>query len=256
MRRPKLSKRFVRSARTCMLQDDHSEPAQQQTFIWYDSYRPPHLLGLVRYHIVGRGDIEKIESKPYIKYSFSAMELAEIGITLSANKTMQLLDMRLNQEGTGLFPELSLAPLSLDRDRASYLVNMAALELCTVQSFMAKKQDEEDSAVCSYLLLLAKLVYREEDVHELRVRGLLLGGGGLTNEEALRFFTGLQGLRRGPYYFRVMDQIQIYRGECKGIKTKLHGFFHNHKKTIAAVASGVVSVGGIIGTLLSIKNTL
>ena len=43
----------------------------------------------------------------------------------------------------------------LDRDRASYLVNMAALEMCTVPSFSASP--DEDSAVCSYLLLLGEI---------------------------------------------------------------------------------------------------
>ncbi|TKW02526.1 hypothetical protein SEVIR_8G247600v4 [Setaria viridis] len=253
LRLPSLSKKFVARKRNCMLSDDRHEPPQQKPFIWYDSYKPPHLLGLLRYYIVGRSDIEYPKQEKKDKsYSLSAMELAKIGITLTANKTMQLIDMTLNQKGT-LFAELSLAPLSLDRDRASFLVNMAALELCTVQSFSAAR--DGDSAVCSYLLLLAKLVYREEDVQELRVRGLLQGGGGLTNEEALRFFTSFQGLRFGPYYYRIMVQIQIYR-ESSRMKTKSFAFFHNHKKTIAAVVSGVVSVGGIIGTLLSIKKTL
>ncbi|KAF8736754.1 hypothetical protein HU200_014311 [Digitaria exilis] len=186
-----------------------------------------------------------------ISFSVSAMELAEIGITLTANKTMQLIDMGLNQKGI-LFPELTLAPLSLNRYRASYLVNMAAFELCTVKNFSAAP-DEEDSAVCSYpILLLAKLVYTEEDVHELRVKGLLQGGGGLTNQEALRFFSSFQGLRFGPYYLRIMLQIQNYR-ESSRMKIKSLAFFHKHKGTIAKVVTGIGVVGGIIGTLLSVK---
>nr|CAB3492246.1 unnamed protein product [Digitaria exilis] len=229
-------------------------PPQHKDFEWDSTYKPPHLLGLLRYYIVGRSDTEfpKPETKN-ISFSVSAMELAEIGITLTANKTMQLIDMGLNQNLI-LFPELSLAPLTLDRNRASYLVNMAALELCTVESF-SLAEDEEDSAVCSYLLLLAKLVYREEDVQELRERDLLQGGGGLTNQEALRFFSSFQGLRFGPYYLRIMLEIQNYR-ETSRMKTKSLAFFHDHKSTIAKVVTGIGAVGGIIGTLLSIKKSL
>jgi len=61
------------------------------------------------------------------------------------------------------------------------------------------------------------LVNREEDVQELRARGLLKGGGGLTNEEALHFFTSFQSLRFGPCYNRVMRGIEIYKktGGCR-----------------------------------------
>ncbi|KAF8645017.1 hypothetical protein HU200_066220 [Digitaria exilis] len=248
------SKAFVRVMRHCMMSDDRHELPQQKPLVWYSTYKPPHLLGLLRYYIVGRSDTEFPKPKSAnISFSVSAMELAEIGITLTANKTMQLIDMGLNQKGI-LFPELSLAPLSLNRYRASYLVNMAAFELCTVKSFSAAP-DEEDSAVCSYLLLLAKLVYTEEDVHELRVKGLLQGGGGLTNQEALRFFSSFQGLRFGPYYLRIMLQIQNYR-ESSRMKTKSLAFFHKHKGTIAKVVTGIGVVGGIIGTLLSVKKSL
>nr|CAB3492245.1 unnamed protein product [Digitaria exilis] len=48
---------------------------------------------------------------------------------------MKLTDVCLNPQDGTLFAKLSLAPLALDRDRASYLVNMAAFELCTVESF-------------------------------------------------------------------------------------------------------------------------
>jgi hypothetical protein len=130
---------------------------------------------------------------------------------------------------------------------------MAALELCMVESFGAA--EEEDSAVCSYVLLLANLVYREEEVQELRARGVMQRGGGLTNAEALCFFTSFQGMRMGLSYFRIMEQIAIYR-ENRPMKTKLHAFLYNHKTTIAAVVTGIGVVGGIIGTLLSIKQSV
>lgn len=256
-----IPKSFVHRMRRCMMPYDHREPPEPKPFIWYEDYNPPHLLGLLRYYIVGRRcecDIDDDEEeKPEPKnmsFSASAMDLAEIGITLKANKTMQLIDMHLNRPKAGaVFTELCLAPLSLDRDRASYLVNMAAHELCAVESFGGAK--EEDSAVCSYVLLLANLVYREEEVQELRERGIIQRGGGLTNEEALCFFTNFQNLRMGPRYYRIMQDIAIYR-ENSLIKTKIHGFLHNHKKAIAAVVTGIGAVGGIIGTLLSIKKSI
>ncbi|CAD6255451.1 unnamed protein product [Miscanthus lutarioriparius] len=254
---PSIPKKFVYRLRYCMKPDDHREPPEEEdSFNWDDEYTPPHLLGLLHYYIVGRRsniDKEEDEEPKNLSFFVSAMDLAEIGITLKANKTMKLLDMHLNQKGA-VFTELSLAPLSLDRDRASHLVSMAAFELCTIESFGAKSARDEDSAVCSYVMLLANLVYREEDVQELRERGLLQRGG-LTNSEALAFFTSVQGLRFGPCYTRIMKQIKNYRDNSR-MKTKLHAFVYYHKKTIAAVVTGIGAVGGIIGTLLSIKKSI
>ncbi|CAO2150379.1 unnamed protein product [Urochloa humidicola] len=237
-----------------MLPDDQDEPPEQKPFIWNDAYRPPHLLGLLRNYIVGTSDIQYPESTSKLKIkssSVSAIKLAEIGITLTANKTTDLVDMRLNKN---VFAELCLPSLSLDRDRASYLVNMAALELCAVQSFSRAKHASH-SAVCSYLLLLAMLVYREEDVHELRVRGLLVGGGGLTNAEALGFFSNFHGLRYGQHYNYTIDNINSYR-ETRRTRTKMHAFFYNNWNTITAVIGFVGTVAGIIGTLISIKSSI
>jgi hypothetical protein len=130
---------------------------------------------------------------------------------------------------------------------------MAALELCTVKSFAAGK--EVDSAVCSYLLLLANLVCREEEVQELREMRLLQRGGGLTNSEVLAFFSCFQVLRMGPLYCRIMARIEEYRDKSP-VKTELHAFVHTHKKTIAAVVTGVGALVGILGTLLSIKKAV
>nr|CAB3456825.1 unnamed protein product [Digitaria exilis] len=256
-RRVSLDK-FLASLRGCLSDRKLPQPKQDVDLVLDDDkgdeppYRPPHLLGLLRHYIVGRGDPDfpRPETKKR-SVTHSAMELEEMGIKLTSNSTGKLIDMQLNH-GI-LFAELSLASLSLDRDRASYLVNMAALELCTVESF--SEAGDEDSAVCSYLLLLAMLAYREEDVHEMRVTGLLHGGGGLTNQEALAFFTSLQGLRLGRRYTGIMRQIESFR-EKKRTETKVHAFLYNHWKTVAAVGSAIAGISGVIGTLASIKSGL
>ncbi|CAD6252892.1 unnamed protein product [Miscanthus lutarioriparius] len=237
----------------------HRKPKEEEdshvSALIKDKTFKPHLLGLLRYYTVGRSRDTNSPNKQKPKkrsISVSAIELAEIGIWLTANKTMKLIDMGLVQEGS-FFAELSLAPLSLDRNRASYLLNMAALELCTIKRF--GRAQAEDSAVCSYLQLLALLVTRVDDVQELRASGLLQGGGGLTDEQAFRFLTSFQGLPFGKCYNRVMEQIEIYK-ENKPMGTKLYAFLYNNKKTIAAVFGVFVALFGIIGTLVSVKKAI
>ncbi|KAJ1277064.1 hypothetical protein BS78_05G265300 [Paspalum vaginatum] len=242
------------------LQDQFQRPSEEGNaprFKFDKHYTPPHLLGLIRHHSVGKisDDVNTTEdTNDTLSISISAMELAEIGINLKANTSTDLVVMGLQQEGS-LFAELSLAPLSLDHNRASYLVNMTALELCTVRSFKNEKTPVEGSAVCSYLQLLAMLVHREEDVQELRARSILQGGGGLTNEQALSFFTSLQGQRRGKLYLQIMQEIEGYK-KSRRMQTKLYSFLYNNRKTIAAGATGISLVGGVIAAIMSIKGGL
>ncbi|CAO2145117.1 unnamed protein product [Urochloa humidicola] len=216
-----------------------------------DSYDPPHLLGLIRHYIVGSTSITEphaVDNIELVSLSFSAIELAEIGITLTANETTDLTKMGLHKKGI-FFAELSMAPIYLNYARATRLVNMAALELCTTSNFLAAK--DEDTAVCSYLLLLSMLVHREEDVHELRTKGILQGGAGLTNKEALDFFTRLQNLPHGSCCARTMIEIDNYRINRR-IRTKVHAFIHKKKRTICTVLSTIVAVFSIFGTLIGI----
>ncbi|CAO2150185.1 unnamed protein product [Urochloa humidicola] len=244
MRMPSIPKDFVRAKRYCMLPDDMEEPPQPKPLDWEEGNKPPHLLGLLRYYIVGKSKIKYPKSTPRNRSSsVSAIKLAEIGITLTANKTGEISDMDLNEN---LFAELSLPPLTLDRDRASYLVNMSAHELCTVESF--REAEASDSAFSSYILLLAMLVYSEEDIHELRVRGILVGGGGLSNDDALQFFSRIQGLRYGQHYNYIIDTINSYR-ERWPMWNKIYAYFYNNWKTITAVIGAISTVAGIIGAL-------
>ncbi|KAJ1277068.1 hypothetical protein BS78_05G265700 [Paspalum vaginatum] len=241
------------------LQDrKHLVLQEKKPFVLDDGYEPPHLLGLLRFYIVGRSSAKR-PTKPKIMSSISesvsAIELAEIGIELRANRAAtEIIHMGVTyRRGTAaLFAELSLPPLSLDDERASFLVNMAALELCTTSNF--QEAEDEESAICSYLLLLAMLVDREEDVHELRKRRLLQGGGGLTNKEALEFLTGLQSLplRGSSCYIRVMEEIEKYRIN-RPLQIMVHAFIYKHRTAIFTVFSVIGVLVSILGTLLSLK---
>ncbi|KAL6653563.1 hypothetical protein ACP70R_008487 [Stipagrostis hirtigluma subsp. patula] len=132
----------------------------------------------------------------------------------------------------------------------AFLVNMAALELCATPDFY--EAEDEESAVCSYLRLLAMLVDREEDVHELRTKHVLQGGGGLTDKDALKFFTSLQHLRGGPCYYETMKEIQNYK-ETRRMQTKLHAFVYKNMKTIVMVCSAVGALVSILETIKSLK---
>jgi hypothetical protein len=99
--------------------------------------RRTSLLALLRYYIVGRSDMDYGEHHILRRYqlpSVSSSSPRSRGITLTANKTAELTDMRVVNKT--VFAELSLPPLSLDRDRAS-----------TVKTF--SKAKATDSAFCS-----------------------------------------------------------------------------------------------------------
>ena len=175
------------------------------------------------------------------------IELAEMGIDLTAKDTTELAQVGIKKKRF-FFAELSLPPLSVTEARPSRLVNMAALELRTTTDFFSVK--EEDSAVCSYLRLLCMMVHREEDVQELRAKGILQGAG-LTNNETLDFFIRFQGLPYGLCYARVFYGIDTYRVN-RWISIMVHTFVYRNNKTILTTFSVLSVVASILGTLKSL----
>ncbi|KAF8690548.1 hypothetical protein HU200_040910 [Digitaria exilis] len=231
--------------------------AKVPTIVLDSSFKPPHLLGLLRFYIVGRrrtrsrDEVHGLEKMKSIAISVSAIELTEMGISLRANETTELADMSLTKEWI-YFAKLSMAPLSLNDSRASLLVNMAAHELCTVPDFWDDEAGDEDSAVCSYLLLLCMMMNREDDVQHLRTSGVLEGGAGLSNKQALDFFTGLQSLRIGRCYGCVMAQIESYR-MARPLRIKVYAFVYNNWKAIVAVGSVIGVVASILRAIKSLN---
>ncbi|RCV19483.1 hypothetical protein SETIT_3G388500v2 [Setaria italica] len=99
-----VSKDFVRKMRHLLLPDRQDDVGHEKPFLFDENYTPaPHLLGLLRHHIVGTSQkiyTGKHDSKAKtISFSVCAIELAEIGITVTASKSTKLTAMSLNTDG-------------------------------------------------------------------------------------------------------------------------------------------------------------
>lgn len=193
--------------------------------VQFGDYKPPHLLGLLLFHVTGstpepaaashshsHREGEAAAPPPPPSQPRSAAELAQIGVKLTpASATARLADMAFTRKPV-LFAELSLSPLFLDDDTTCWLVNMAALEEAVVaRDFipMGARASLESFKLSSYLSVLAMLVDGEEDVRELRRANLLHST--LSNTQALAFFKGLgHNLRLGHQYHAVLEEIDRY----------------------------------------------
>ncbi|KAF6987165.1 hypothetical protein CFC21_004831 [Triticum aestivum] len=225
------------------------------------TYKPPHLLGLVRFYIVGSEDDRpdfKIHEDMPMSLSISMAELADIGIELNP-KGMQagLVDMRFSTKPWCFieFGDLVLPPLYLTEANATWLVNMAAFELCKTPHFGEVNPDlvrDKDSAVCSYIHLFAMLLDREQHVHELQKK-LVIDGGGLTSTEALEYFTSIgKNMRLGTFYLDIITQIEIFK-KMRSRRLRSYLFLKKYRTTIAAVFSIIVAVVGILSSLQALK---
>uniref|UniRef100_A0ACD5WPV4 Uncharacterized protein n=1 Tax=Avena sativa TaxID=4498 RepID=A0ACD5WPV4_AVESA len=247
-------KRFAKSLRRVLQnsrfkeRDDEAKSADDRDYS--SSAPPPHLLGYVRLFIVGTTkESEMMRQKapdnkaPKVRsFSVSAIELAEMGITLTPSKTPELAQMGF-KEGR-LSGELFLPHLLLNYVRASFLVNMAALEVTS----NAQSKLGEDTAFCSYVQLLGMMMDKEKDVQELRSKRLLQGGGGLTDKETLDFFTSLQAVTRGPLYHHTIRDVEMYK-QRRRMWVHVYVFCYKYKKTMLAVLSAIATLAGILGTL-------
>ncbi|XBJ13638.1 hypothetical protein VPH35_005776 [Triticum aestivum] len=201
------------------------------------TYEPPHLLGLVRFYIVGNNDDIKVErptapdgDKP-MSLSISVAELADIGTTLvpetekSGLVHMTLQKKRLVDTGLGgkkfgfLFGDLRVPPLFPTDANATWLLNMAAFELCKTADF------------------------RHEHVHDLR-KSKAIEGGGLTSIG--------KNMRLGKCYLDIITEIENFKGR-RSIWLKLYLFFIKHWTKIMAVVTVIGAVIGILSSLQALK---
>ncbi|PAN10208.1 hypothetical protein PAHAL_2G078500 [Panicum hallii] len=210
--------------------------------------KPMHLLALFREHqVVGLHPAEDnrrlISTTPSANFS-TAMELAEMGVHLAASKTGRFGDMTVVQRGR-LFGKLFLAPVFLNDLTACWLVNMAAYEASAGRS-------GDDYAVSSYLYLVALLMNREDDVHQLRARCIVHST--FSNTQTLEFFKGLAPhLHFGRQYDRVLQDLLGYRRD-RPVFVAVHKFLYNNFKTILTVLSIVGVIAPILQALIHRQN--
>ncbi|CAN6333989.1 unnamed protein product [Urochloa humidicola] len=208
---------------------------------------PQHLLAIFHRHHVGKARTQGACLYILPSLGSSAVELAEMGVKLTAIKTKKFGDMEMKKRHwpLGLFGELSLAPLALDRRTACWMLNMVAYE-----AFLGATQ-ADNFAVSSYIFLVAHLINREEDVQDLRARGII--SSAMSDKETLDFFkSAAPSLRIGDRYIEIAGKIQEYTQE-RWIWIAIHRFIYNNFKIIIAVLSVVGVLAGLFKTIMSIK---
>ncbi|CAL5009752.1 unnamed protein product [Urochloa decumbens] len=213
--------------------------------------KPPHLLGLLRSSMISGMPRQKTSvniSGPSSLLSRSAVDLAQIGVKLAASTAHWFADMKVRKKP--ICGELSVSSLSLDDFGACCLVNMAALEMAeTLDASSAAQTDAY--VVSSYLSLLAMLMDREEDVHELRMRGVLRSS--FSNAQTLAFFKELsQHLRPGYNYYHTLAKIGEYTSQ-RWAWIAVHKFVYNYHRIIVAVLSIAGVLVSILKALYSLK---
>ncbi|CAO2205595.1 unnamed protein product [Urochloa humidicola] len=225
-------------------------PGERSSSISLGDSKPPHLLGLLRSYMISGMPCQKTSIKtrgPSSLLSRSAVDLAQIGVKLKASTAHWFADMNVQRQL--LCGDLSLSSLSLGDFAACCLVNMAALE--TAVSFDASSSERDAFVVSSYLSLLTMLMDREEDVHELRMRGVLRST--FSNAQTLAFFKELgQHLQHGYNYRNTKLEISEYIRQ-RPVRTAVHKFVYNNHRIIVAVLSIAGALVGILKALYSVN---
>nr|CAB3463650.1 unnamed protein product [Digitaria exilis] len=196
---------------------------------------PPHLLGLFHRRQVGAARNPNRRIVPSLSaLSCTAVELAEMGVKLTASKTKKFGDMAMSKRrhSLGLFGELSLAPVVLSELTMCWLVHMASYE----EAFQGDTLSD-NFAVSSYINAVSLLMNRPEDVQELRAKGIV----------ALA-----PQINVGDRYYEIFERLQEYRKE-RWLWIAVHKFLYNNFKTIVTVLTVAGVLAGLFKTILSLK---
>jgi len=111
--------------------------------------------------------------------------------------------------------------------------------------------ESDGYVVSSYLSVLAMLMDREEDVHELRAKGVICSH--FSNKQTLAFFKGIgQHLRLGNNYFTIVQEIEDYRRK-RPIRIVVYKFIYKNYRVIFALMSIASVLVGIFKALYALK---
>jgi len=223
-----------------------------------DHYKPPHLLGLLRFTLFGCLSPEEmlnyhsfVFDQSLLPRSASATELAQIGVTLTPSTAPWFGDISFRWRHRVL-GKLSLSPVFLDHVTACCLVNMATFESINTEE-EASKEPGGGFAVSSYLSVLAMLMDGMRDVQELRQRRLLHGS--MSDMQALVFFKALRHhLRFGVRHMSILEEIHTYMRH-RSLTVAIYEFVYlNYYKIAAAIISITNVISSVCTVLQTFKN--
>lgn len=177
----------------------------------------------------------------------SALELAEVGVHITAGKAARLSDMGVGKNP--LFGNLWLPPVYLSELTISLLINMAAFEM------LHGGTSDADYGASSYMQIMAVLMNREDDVRELRAKRILYPV--FSDQETLDFFKSVcpyLQYRYGRQYDRVLQRLSDYQQD-RTVWVALHKFVYNNLKYLLTSGSSSGLLIPILKAVLSIKDT-
>ncbi|KAF8667140.1 hypothetical protein HU200_053327 [Digitaria exilis] len=210
----------------------------------------PHLLGLFHRRQVGAAAARNPSRRGVPRLSAlscTAVELAEMGVKITASKTKKFGDMAMSKRRhpVGLFGELSLAPVVLSELTMCWLLHMAAYEDSQGDTLA------DNFAVGSYINAVSLLVNRPKDVQELRTKGIVVSA--FSDERTLDFFKKLAPrIKVGDRYYEIFERLQEYRKE-RWLWIAVHKFLYNNFKSIVTVLTVTGVLAGLFKTILSLK---
>uniref|UniRef100_A0A0E0C3M3 Uncharacterized protein n=1 Tax=Oryza meridionalis TaxID=40149 RepID=A0A0E0C3M3_9ORYZ len=206
-----------------------------------DKYRPSHLLDLVRHFQIGSRPT-KVEPISEPRLAISAIKLAENGIHFEPSETTRFGDITVVKKRF-LFGKISLPPLFLGRRTMCWLANMVAFE--------RTQAGRCDCGVGSYMHIIAGLMNSEEDVRELRTKGILYPV--FSDKQTLKIFKSItQHVPYGYDYMRIRTGIDDYHRQRK-LAVTLHRFLYNNFRFFLMAGSVIGILVTILKAIMSVK---
>ncbi|KAI8559130.1 hypothetical protein RHMOL_Rhmol04G0150200 [Rhododendron molle] len=218
----------------CLGLESHSE-VQMQDRKYKDNDEPVHLLELVRRQFIEPKAFEfgcVISSSWYSRRS--AKDFKTVGIQCKPSSSYQLTDIEFKSKFS--YGILTLPNIIIDDTTKSTLLNLAAYEACP--------DNANDLGVTSYICFMDSIIDQDEDVKELRSKGIVMNYLGSDKQVADLFNDISTELAPSPHtYLQVKGGIdKHHRISWKSWIAEWHHSYFRSPWTCIAVAAAILAI--------------